>query len=181
MRATPTQFVDDVRLRIMQPNLPQDEKFNYAAKQQVMERYLALSDRSTGPQIDRRARRHASDLAGIGISVLPDARSRRDGADRRSAAAGHGADHRRRARAGRRARRASITRAYNSIYVIDHDGSILSVYDKVHLVPFGEYLPFQDFLEALGLMQLTKVQGGFIPGDRRRAHRRAARAAHFCR
>ena len=28
----PTQLVDDVRLRIMQPNLQQDEKFNYAAQ-----------------------------------------------------------------------------------------------------------------------------------------------------
>jgi len=64
---------------------------------------------------------------------------------------------------------AAITRAYNSIYVIDHDGSILSVYDKVHLVPFGEYLPFQDSLERLGLMALTKVRGGFIPGSRRRS------------
>ena len=36
-------------------------------------------------------------------------------------------------------------------------------------MPFGEYLPFQKFLESLGLMQLTKVPGGFIPGDRRRA------------
>jgi apolipoprotein N-acyltransferase len=36
-------------------------------------------------------------------------------------------------------------------------------------VPFGEYLPFQDFLERLGLMQLTKLPGGFIPGERRRA------------
>ncbi len=61
-----------------------------------------------------------------------------------------------------------ITRAYNSIYVIDHDGTILSVYDKLHLVPFGEYLPFQNVLEKLGLQQLTKMRGGFIPGDRRR-------------
>src|SRR5215467_9789661 len=62
---------------------------------------------------------------------------------------------------------AVVTRAYNSIYVIDHDGSILSVYDKVHLVPFGEYLPYQRFMEKLGVMQLTKMPGGFIPGDRR--------------
>jgi apolipoprotein N-acyltransferase len=61
-----------------------------------------------------------------------------------------------------------IVRAYNSIYVIDHDGAILSVYDKLHLVPFGEYLPFQDFLENLGLMQLTKVRGGYIPGAARK-------------
>jgi apolipoprotein N-acyltransferase len=64
---------------------------------------------------------------------------------------------------------AAITRAYNSIYVIDHDGSILSTYDKVHLVPFGEYLPFQDQLERIGLLALTKVRGGFIAGARRRA------------
>ena len=66
-------------------------------------------------------------------------------------------------------------RAYNSIYVIDHDGSILSVYDKMHLVPFGEYLPFQDFLESLGLMQLTKVRGGYHSG-RPRASRSRCRA-----
>ena len=52
-------FVDGVKLRIMQPNLQQDEKFNYAAKEQVMERYLRLSDRATGPQLQRRTRRHA--------------------------------------------------------------------------------------------------------------------------
>jgi apolipoprotein N-acyltransferase len=63
---------------------------------------------------------------------------------------------------------AKITRAYNSIYVIDHDGSVLSIYDKLHLVPFGEYLPFQDWMEKLGFVQLTKVQGGFIAGARRR-------------
>ena len=63
---------------------------------------------------------------------------------------------------------APVTRAYNSIYVIDHDGSILSIYDKLHLVPFGEFLPLQNWMERLGFSQLTKVTGGSFPGMRRR-------------
>jgi apolipoprotein N-acyltransferase len=62
--------------------------------------------------------------------------------------------------------------------VIDHDGSILSIYDKVHLVPFGEYLPYQGLLERLGLEQLTKVRGGFIAGERR-PNQRVPRAPEF--
>jgi apolipoprotein N-acyltransferase len=62
-----------------------------------------------------------------------------------------------------------ITRAYNSVYVIDHDGNVLSVYDKLHLVPFGEFLPFQDLMEKIGFEQLTRVQGGFIAGTHRRS------------
>lgn len=164
----PTEFVDGVRLRIMQPNLQQNMKFNYAAKQEVMSRYLILSDRSTGPQSTgvRDAThliwpesafpffltREADAMAQI-AELLPQGTVLITGA----------------VRAPEMVPGAKLTRAYNSIYVIDHNGSILSVYDKVHLVPFGEYLPFQDLLERLGLMQLTKVQGGFIAGDRRRA------------
>jgi len=35
-------------------------------------------------------------------------------------------------------------------------------------VPFGEYLPLQDWWKNSGFVQLTRVQGGFIPGTRRR-------------
>ena len=165
---TPPAFVDNVRLRIMQPNLQQDEKFNYAARQEVMKRYIALSDRSTGPKstgvrdvthliwpesaFPFFLTREAEALAQI-ADLLPQGTVLITGA----------------VRAPEPAPGAPISKAYNSIYVIDHDGSVLSVYDKVHLVPFGEYLPFQESLERLGLMQLTKVQGGFIPGTRRRA------------
>ena len=79
----------------------------------------------------------------------------------------HCADYRRGA-AGRTGQSPPNPTVYNSIYVIDHDGSIVSIYDKVHLVPFGEYLPFQHLLESLGLQQLTKQPGGFSAGDRRR-------------
>jgi apolipoprotein N-acyltransferase len=61
-----------------------------------------------------------------------------------------------------------VKHAYNSVYVIDHNGSILATYDKLHLVPFGEYLPFQDWLERAGLTQMVSIPGGFLPGAQRR-------------
>jgi apolipoprotein N-acyltransferase len=168
LRTTPVAFVDGVRLRIMQPNLPQNDKFNYSQKQQVMQRYVTLSDRPRGPAAAGVAdvthliwpesafpfflTREADALAQI-AALLPQGTVLITGG----------------VRAPEVVPRDAVTRAYNSIYILDHDASILSVYDKVHLVPFGEYLPFQTLLERLGLMQLTKVTGGFIPGDRRRA------------
>jgi len=64
--------------------------------------------------------------------------------------------------------RLTSRRIYNSLLVIDDKAQILGTYDKIHLVPFGEYLPFQDFMERLGIMQLTGVHGGFSPGSRPR-------------
>ena len=164
----PTEFVDGVRLRIMQPNLPQDEKFNYNTKQSVMNRYIALSNRATGPR-----------SAGVGdathliwpesafpffLAREPDALAQIADLLPAGTVLITGA-----VRAPDAASGIKGPRAFNSVYVIDHDGSILTIYDKVHLVPFGEYLPFQDILERLGLTQLTKLPGGFIAGDRHRS------------
>jgi apolipoprotein N-acyltransferase len=166
---TPVLNVDGVRLRIMQPNLQQDEKFNYTAKQQIMNRYLALSDRATGPQNSGMRdvthliwpesafpfflTREADAMAQI-AGLLPDGTVLITGAVRPAETVSN---------TGR-------VQAYNSIYVIDHSGSIITFYDKVHLVPFGEYLPFQSTLEKLGLSQLVKMPGGFLSGDRHRAY-----------
>ena len=49
LAAHPTTYVSGVKLRIMQPDLQQDQKFNYGAKDAVMRRYLRLSNRATGP------------------------------------------------------------------------------------------------------------------------------------
>ena len=46
----PTKMIASVKLRIMQPNLQQDVRFNYSAKAEVMQKYLTLSDRASGPQ-----------------------------------------------------------------------------------------------------------------------------------
>jgi apolipoprotein N-acyltransferase len=39
----------------------------------------------------------------------------------------------------------------------------------LHLVPFGEFLPYQGLMEKLGFEQLTRVRGGFIAGTVRHA------------
>jgi apolipoprotein N-acyltransferase len=164
----PTATVANVKLRIMQPNLQQDVRFNYAAKAEVMQKYLTLSDRASGPQ--------STGVRDASILIWPesafpffltreaDAMAQIDDLLPKGTILITGS-----VRAPDLPPGTRITRAYNSIYVIDHDGSVLSIYDKLHLVPFGEFLPFQDWMEKLGFVQLTKVQGGFIPGTGRRA------------
>jgi apolipoprotein N-acyltransferase len=56
----------------------------------------------------------------------------------------------------------------NSVLVINDRGEIVDSYDKVHLVPFGEYLPLRDTLEPLGIRQLISLPGGFSAGLERR-------------
>jgi len=57
---------------------------------------------------------------------------------------------------------------YNSVLAIDSDGEIVASYDKAHLVPFGEFLPFADFLARFGIKQFVPGADGWSPGDARR-------------
>lgn len=58
-------------------------------------------------------------------------------------------------------------RYYNSILAVNHSGEIIDAADKAHLVPFGEYLPMSELLEAFGLRQLVSTPGGFTAGSGR--------------
>ncbi|MEL6316626.1 MAG: apolipoprotein N-acyltransferase [Pseudomonadota bacterium] len=53
---------------------------------------------------------------------------------------------------------------FNALFAIGPDGRIEAIYDKHHLVPFGEYLPAQGLLESLGMRQLAGRMGGFRAG-----------------
>ncbi len=57
---------------------------------------------------------------------------------------------------------------YNSILAINSDGEIVATYDKAHLVPFGEYLPFASFWRLFGITQFVPGTAGWAPGDGRR-------------
>ena len=55
-------------------------------------------------------------------------------------------------------------RFFNSVYIFAYGGKALDVYDKFHLVPFGEYVPFAAALASLGIRQLAGPTG-FTAGD----------------
>ena len=53
---------------------------------------------------------------------------------------------------------------HNSVYTVAADGEILARYDKVDLVPFGEYLPFRVLFGRLGLEALAVGSVDFTAG-----------------
>ena len=157
-----------VTIRLVQPGLRPDEAFTYENKDAIVDDYLALSRRvdagisladvtmlvwpeSPFPFI---LSRQPEELAKI-AALLPPGTSLVTGAAREEVLPTSG---------GGRTR----SDYYNAILVIARGGRVLDSYDKVHLVPFGEYLPFNALLRSLGLRNFVPVPGGFEPGRERR-------------
>ena len=55
-------------------------------------------------------------------------------------------------------------RFYNSAFMLDTGGATAAVYRKIHLVPFGEYVPMQSLLFFVG--PLVEAVSAFTAGDR---------------
>jgi apolipoprotein N-acyltransferase len=157
----PTRLVDKVHLRIMQPNLPQDARFNFAARKQVMDRYVALSEQASSTPHDVTHLIWPESPFPFFLTREPDALAQiaKLLAPRTVLITGA-------MRLAEPVDRAH-PQAFNSIYAIGPDGAVVGLYDKLHLVPFGEFLPFERLLQSLGLQELTEQQGGFRAGDRR--------------
>lgn len=146
-----TEYVEGVKLRLMQPNLPQDAKFRPENGQDILRHYLALSDRATGPE-----RTGVSDVTHLiwPESAFPYILSREPQALSAIAHALQGKvliTGAARIESDGGGKRGKI---FNSVEVLQ-GGRILAFYDKMHLVPFGEYLPLEGLLRPLGVSHLV--------------------------
>lgn len=157
--------VEGVRLRLVQPSFEQSGDW-FSRGDEVLQRYLSLS--ATGlregepppftvlvwPEtaLPFLLSERPNALAAIG-ALLPPGTSLLTGAARVEPGTAVG----------------DPPLYFNSLFVIGDDGVIYDAYDKVHLVPFGEYLPFEHWLRSLGIRAIAALPGGFEAGRQRRS------------
>jgi apolipoprotein N-acyltransferase len=161
----PDPTVDGVRLRIVQASVPQRDKWRAEKQGIIFQDQLDLSRRDPSG--------HRDDLAGITHLVWPEAAmpflplQHPEALDAIGELLPPGTQLISGAlRLKNPELRFSATpEGYNSLMVFKDNGQLETVYDKIHLVPFGEYLPFQATLETIGLEQLARWRGGFSVGS----------------
>ncbi|KAB0267940.1 apolipoprotein N-acyltransferase [Microvirga brassicacearum] len=163
----PVATVENVSLRIMQPNLPQDAKFNPRNRDAIMRRYLAISRYAgeAGKTLDSATHLIWPESAfPFLLHRDPGALAQIAGILRPGSLLITGA-----ARMDEPLPGESVGKFYNAIQTIDHRGTILSAYDKIHLVPFGEYLPhaLDALIRAVGLRPFISIPGGFAASEQR--------------
>lgn len=154
-----------LNVRIVQPSVPQREKWQPQNQERIFKQHLALSLTN--------AQGEADGGKGVALIVWPEAampflplntpvalaeigRTIPEGAHLITGAL--------RLEEPERGRRL----VYNSLLAFGAGGTHAGTYDKIHLVPFGEYLPLQSGLEAIGLQQLVRLRGGFASGAKPR-------------
>lgn len=150
---------DDALVRIVQPNIPQREKIDQSLWWRNLETHIALSAAPTDPT--KRLFILWPENATSVIDEVDEARAAISARLPKNALLVAGAVRRARDPSG-------VERYYNSVALIEEDGGerrVASFYDKHHLVPFGEYLPLQGLLRAVGLAQLAPYEDGFSAGD----------------
>ncbi len=166
-----TQTVEGVRLRIVQGNIPQADKWKPENREWIFDRLLTLSRTAADGDAEPvspthiiwpetavpvlfmlNGRIYSEDVRSALARLIPPGATLILGAERIEGAK-------------RDDGRYTIDRIYNSLFMLGDEARLAGIYDKVHLVPFGEYLPFEEMLTALGITQLTHVNAGFASGN----------------
>jgi apolipoprotein N-acyltransferase len=152
--ATPEQDAARPVLRIVQPNIPQEERQDAAQEEANFRKQLRLSGRPDGtprlilwPESAIPYELHAGAAPGLIASVIgPRDLLLAGGTEVATPPPG------------------AAAAAYNSLYVLGPGARVLGRYDKAHLVPYGEYLPMRPFLTMLGLSRLVPGDGDILAG-----------------
>ena len=162
---TPAANVPGVTMRLVQPDVPQNEKY---VRRYVMRNWQRLLDLSNAPgRVSHIIWPEAATPFLLGRSVVALDEIAKLTADGRSLITG----------SARAVPGVSDVAYYNSLYIFGPGGRREGVYDKFHLVPFGEYVPFEDTLRHIGITKLTEGQGGFSSGPGPRLYKIAGAPA----
>lgn len=139
----PVPNLDAPVVRLVQPNAPQAEKWDPARAPIFYRRML-----------DFTAEAPRADLVVWPETAIPYLLEYADDVLAEVAAAADGAP------VVLGLNRRDETRYFNSLVVTGPTGAALAVYDKVHLVPFGEYVPAGELAASVGIWGLAASQGG---------------------
>jgi apolipoprotein N-acyltransferase len=150
----PTTAVPNVRLRIVQPDIPQREKYPLEYRVRNWQTLMSLSLSGHGPPPTHIIWPEAAPpfLLAREPEALDDVAllTGQHGVLMTGAVRAQASDNR--------------IRFFNGFYIFGPGGQLLATYDKFHLVPFGEYLPLSSIFDALGISKLVNSPGDFTPG-----------------
>jgi len=146
-----------INLRIVQPNAPQDLKWRPEYAEQFFFRHLDLTAEPPAPG------KPAPDLILWPETAVPFLLDRPGDGLTMIAEAAHDVP------VAIGIQREEGLRYFNSLAVIGAGGKVGEVYDKVHLVPFGEYIPWGDALARFGISAFAAREGnGYSAGRARK-------------
>lgn len=161
-RAPPPPLRKDVPIRIVQPNIGQQDKYDAALEERNFRKLARLSGTAT----DKPRLLFWPEAAVPAIlDMEPEWRDRLAGLlGRGELLMTGGLKLYYEVRPRGFYNETELTGANNSLWVLTPDSRLIGRYDKAHLVPYGEYLPMRSILQPLGLSRLVPGDADFWPG-----------------
>ena len=149
-----------VRVAVIQGNIAQDDKWNPALRDTITDKYIAMTRTAIGRGAKFILWPESSTPFYFEHDLLRGGDIRRLARDA-GATLLIGSDQVEPLQAV--ARQKPDARYYNAAFLVKPDGQVGAVYRKMHLVPFGEYVPLKDLLFFVG--PIVEAVSAFTPGS----------------